>query len=87
MAQPPLSSAPGRFTAPRQNKTLIASSITASRAELVFLLVTLAGLALTASLLVFVPVAGFILLGLQVFASLLLGLRCLFICRLKQGMK
>ncbi len=57
------------------------------RAELVFLLVTLAGLALTAGLLVFVPVAGFILLGLQVLTSLLVGLRCLFICRLKRGMK
>ncbi|WP_349598881.1 hypothetical protein [Thalassospira sp. NFXS8] len=87
MAQPPLSSAPGRFTAPRQNKTLIASSITASRDDLLFLIVTLAGLVLTAGLLVMAPVAGLILVSLQCLASLLLVLRAVLVCRLKRGMK
>ncbi|MEQ5775714.1 hypothetical protein J4E05_09300 [Thalassospira sp. NFXS8] len=82
-----MSSAPGRFTAPRQNKTLIASSITASRDDLLFLIVTLAGLVLTAGLLVVAPVAGLILVSLQCFTSLLLVLRAVLVCRLKRGMK
>lgn len=83
MAQPPLS--PPAFYHKAEPQAPI--NITVPRADLVFFLVTLAGLALTASLLVFVPVAGFILLGLQLLTTLLVGLRCLLICRFKRGMK
>jgi hypothetical protein len=51
------------------------------------LIVTLAGLVLTAGLLVVAPVAGLILVSLQCLASLLLVLRAVLVCRLKRGMK
>ncbi|WP_157832010.1 hypothetical protein [Thalassospira marina] len=83
MAQPPLGMP--AFCHKAEPQTPINMAV--PRADLVFLLVTLTGLALTASLLLFAPVAGFLLLGLQVLASLLVGLRCLFVCRFKRGMK
>ncbi len=85
MAQPPLS--PPAFFHKADTPNTAPINLTAPKADLVFLLATLAGLAFTASLLVFVPVAGFILLGLQLFTTLLVGLRCLLICRFKRGMK
>lgn len=83
MAQPPLIFAPGRFTAPKQ----ITSQITAFRPDLLFLIITLACLALSVGLLVFAPAAGLVLVGLQVFASLLLVLRAVLVCRSLRGMR
>jgi hypothetical protein len=85
MAQPPLRTA--AFYHRAEDQILSPIEITADKVDLLFLLVMLACLAFTAGLLVFAPVAGLLLLGVQVFASLLMVLRAVLVCRLKRGMK